>query len=272
MVSENHVRGWITSLPKIGRITFDSRELKTHFPHMPQKSLDSVIYRLKKCNRIYSARHGFYVIVPDEYALRGFVPPIEYIDHLMKSLDRGYYVALLSAAAIYGSAHQQPQVLHVITDSNQLKSHIKNETSIQFFAKKHISRKYLTEKAIGRDKIILSSPELTSLDLVLYESRIGGLERVAEVLEELSETIDYSRTDTDFWRSFPTTVIQRIGYLWDVIIANSEHSEVVMRKANEAGVIFRKTKLIPGIVENDEVEFDKRWKIGVNESLEVDLW
>jgi predicted transcriptional regulator of viral defense system len=98
------------------------------------------------------------------------------------------------------------------------------------------------------------------------------LERVAEVLAELSETIDYSKADAEFWRSFPSPVIQRIGYLWDVIIANSEHSEAVMRKANEAGVIFRKTKLVPGIAENDEVEFDKRWKINVNESLDVDLW
>ncbi|MDR1833016.1 MAG: type IV toxin-antitoxin system AbiEi family antitoxin, partial [Fusobacteriaceae bacterium] len=205
----NNVRDWITSLPKKGRIAFDLQELKSHFLHMPQKTIDSVIYRLKKNNRLYSARQGFYVIIPDEYALRGFVPPIEYIDRLMNSLGRTYYVALLSAAAIYGSAHQQPQVLQVIADSNQLKSRIKNESSIRFFAKHNIPAKYIVEKAAGRDKICISTPEFTSLDLVLYEDRIGGLERVAEVLAELSETIDYSKADAEFWRSFPSPVIQR---------------------------------------------------------------
>ncbi|KAA6343689.1 hypothetical protein EZS27_008633 [termite gut metagenome] len=34
--------------------------------------------------------------------------PYLFIDNLMKSLDKPYYVSLSSAAALYGAVHQQP--------------------------------------------------------------------------------------------------------------------------------------------------------------------
>jgi predicted transcriptional regulator of viral defense system len=97
------------------------------------------------------------------------------------------------------------------------------------------------------------------------------LERVAEVLAELSETIDYSKADAEFWRSFPSPVIQRIGHLWDAVIHDAENGDIIMRKAKEAGITFRKSKLIPGIEGNDSDVFDQRWKIVVNETLDVSV-
>lgn len=47
---------------------------------------------------IMSPLRGFYVIVPDEYVLRGAVPQSFYLDDMMLHLGRKYYVALLSAA------------------------------------------------------------------------------------------------------------------------------------------------------------------------------
>jgi predicted transcriptional regulator of viral defense system len=60
---------------------------------------------------------GFYVIIPPDYSKQGIIPPYLYIDDLMKSLDTPCYVGLLSAAALYGAAHQQPTVYTVITQS-----------------------------------------------------------------------------------------------------------------------------------------------------------
>jgi hypothetical protein len=45
------------------------------------------------------------------------LPPYLFIDDLMKSLDKPYYVGLLSAAALYGTAHQQPMGYTVISQS-----------------------------------------------------------------------------------------------------------------------------------------------------------
>jgi len=68
-------------------------------------------------DEIAQIRQGFYVIIPPEYSKQGIIPPYLYIDDLMKSLDKPYYVGLLSAAALYGAAHQQPTGYTVITQS-----------------------------------------------------------------------------------------------------------------------------------------------------------
>ncbi len=61
--------------------------------------------------------------------------------------------------------------------------------------------------------ITVSSPALTALHLVAYQRRVGGLSRVATVLDELSEGID----GVDLAREaskYPTRVpVQHLGYL-----------------------------------------------------------
>ena len=103
--------------------------LKSIRSYKPDENTKSLIEK----GRVYSAWRGFYVIVPDEHALKGFVPPIEYIESLMAYTGHKYYVGLLSAAAIYGAGHQQPQILTVVTDSNDISS--KRNTSILFLLK-----------------------------------------------------------------------------------------------------------------------------------------
>ena len=64
----------------------------------------------------------------------------------------------------------------------------------------------------------MSSPELTAIDLIAYEKRIGGLNRVATVLEELSEKIDKTKLLNQAKDSFALSYIQRLGYLLDKIL------------------------------------------------------
>ena len=53
--------------------------------------------------RLVVPRRGFFVIVPLEYRQSAAPPPDWYIDALMKSCGRQYYVGLLSAAALHGA-------------------------------------------------------------------------------------------------------------------------------------------------------------------------
>jgi predicted transcriptional regulator of viral defense system len=163
MIDQNrNVRNWIEDLPKKGRLTFSMEEVQAMFSYMPKESLRSVISRLKKKERVRSVWRGFYVVVPDEYGLRGVVPPVEYIDYLMEHLGCEYYVGLLSAAAFQGAAHQQPQSLMVVTDSKDLKDSVKSDTAIKFVSKSSFqSPKYLYEKNSGWGKVVMSCPELT---------------------------------------------------------------------------------------------------------------
>ena len=177
------VRKWVDDLPKRGRITFSMDEAESRFSYMQKKAIRSSIYRLIKNGRIYSAWRGFYVIVTDDHALRGIVPPIEYIESLMAYTGHKYYVGLLSAAAIYGAGHHQPQVLTVVTDSNDIRC--KKNRNILFLTKADLSETILIEKRAGLGKVLLSSPELTAIDIIQYENRIGGLNRAVEILSEL---------------------------------------------------------------------------------------
>jgi predicted transcriptional regulator of viral defense system len=79
-------------------------------------------------------REGFYVIVPLEYASSGILPPEWFIDELMKFLRQPYYVGLLSAAAIHGAAHQQPQEFHVVIPEalRSIKEHLPENLEIRW--------------------------------------------------------------------------------------------------------------------------------------------
>jgi len=262
------VRKWIEDLPKRGKTTFSMDEAESRFSHMPKKAVRSSIYRLIEKGRVYSAWRGFYVIVPDEHALKGFVPPIEYIDSLMAYTVHKYYVGLLSAAAIYGAGHQQPQILTVVTDSNDIRSKWNN--SIRFFAKAAISESYLVEQNAGYGKVILSSPELTALDLIYYENRIGGLDRAVEIISEL--VLDFGKPGDDIWQEYHTPVIQRLGYILEDVLGFEESGADVYSRVQTVGINFRKTLLDPKTKPSGgSFHENNKWKIIVNCELDTEI-
>jgi predicted transcriptional regulator of viral defense system len=263
------VRKWIEDLPKIGRMTFSMAEAESNFSHMPKKAVRSSIYRLIEKGRVFSAWRGFYVIVPDEHALKGIVPPIEYIEALMAYTGHEYYVGTFSAAAIYGAGHQQPQILNVITNSNDIRS-IRNK-SILFLAKTSMPKPYLVEKNAGYGKVMISSPELTALDLICYENRIGGLGRAVGIISEME--LDFEKPGGDFWRMFQAPVIQRLGYIIENVLGREESGADIYSRAQAAGLNFRKTPLDPKskLSGDGEIGINNKWKIVANCELEAEL-
>ena len=261
------VRNWIEGLPKRGRISFSMVEAERRFSSLPKKAIRSSIYRLIEKGRVYSAWRGFYVIVPDEHALMGFVPPIEYIESLMAYTGHKYYVGLLSAAAIYGAGHQQPQILTVVSDSNDIRS--KRNSSILFIAKASVPESYLIEQNAGYGKVMLSSPELTAIDLICYENRIGGLNRAVDIISELN--LDFKKSGNDLWQMYKTPIIQRLGFILDNVLGLEEIGADVYSQVQAAGIHFRKAMLDP-ISKQPGGEFQEngKWKIIINCELEIE--
>ena len=72
----------------------------------------------------------FYVIVPLEYRAVGAPPVSWFIHDLMKAMELPYYVSLLSAAALHGASHQQPQTFQVMTDRS-LRSVLAGRTTLR---------------------------------------------------------------------------------------------------------------------------------------------
>lgn len=272
MEKGNKIRYWVDNLPKMGKNIFTQEDVARQFPSMSVPNTRNTLHRLVKKGVIQSVWHGFYVIIPPEYGLKGVVPPIEYIDQLMKYLNREYYIGLLSAAALQGAAHQQPQEFTLVTDSTNLRGKIKKGVKINFIAKKNIPAPYLKQMTTRNGYIQVSTAELTAMDLILYVKEIGGINRAATVLNELAEVINFENIGQDFFGYFNTAVIQRLGYILDEVLGYKEIGDTLYRKVKETGVKFRKypLKVVKKEAKQNDYDVSKKWKIIINEEIEID--
>ena len=121
------------------------------------------------------------------------LPPYLFIDDLMKSLNKPYYVALLSAAALYGAAHQQPMEYFVIAETPApLSINNKKIKSLIFLEKLMGTRRYSSETT-DAGYLNVSSPELTALDLVAYVDKIG-MNRTVTIFTRVSSRNENNNT------------------------------------------------------------------------------
>jgi predicted transcriptional regulator of viral defense system len=131
--SPKSIAEYVDDLQQKGRYTFTKAEARRAV-RVSDTVLKLSLWRLAKKRRIALIREGFYVIVPLEYASSGILPPEWFIDELMKFLRQPYYVGLLSAAAIHGAAHQQPQEFHVVIPEalRSIKEHLPENLEIRW--------------------------------------------------------------------------------------------------------------------------------------------
>lgn len=103
-----YLDSYIDELLSLGRYCFTRNELGERFD-VGDIAIRQCLQRLVRSGSVCPIRNGFYIIVPSEYRSRGMLPAEMFIDDFMQHLGRPYYVGLLSAAALHGAAHQQPQ-------------------------------------------------------------------------------------------------------------------------------------------------------------------
>ena len=200
---------WVDTLQASGRYTF-TREEAERAAESSAVAVAAVLRRLRKAGRIVSPRRGFHVIVPLEYRATGSPPALWFIDDLMRHLRRPYYVGLLSAAAMYGAAHQAPQVFQVVTD---LPTRPVEVGRVRIgFVQGRVGQTATEKVNTPTGTVLLSTPEGTAFDLVRHAQACGGLDNVATVLRELSERLTGERL-VNAALGIEVTVVQRTGYL-----------------------------------------------------------
>jgi predicted transcriptional regulator of viral defense system len=271
MQAYNKVKDWVDDLPKRGKVTFSQEEVINQFPQLSLTAIRSSLYRCIEKNKIQSVWHGFFAIVLAEYGIRGIVPPIEYIDQLMKYLGKDYYIALLNAAELYGAAHHAPQDFFVMSNTTNLRNKIKKDVKINFVAKKNISQKHLTQITTNNGSVNVSSPELTAYDLICYMKNIGGINRAATIINDLAGKIRFTNVNKEFLLSFAPAVTQRLGYIFEEL-GFEELADKLYRKAEIAGLKYRKIPLVIVDKTKDLSKYpvSKRWKLIINEQLDID--
>ena len=222
--------------------------------------------RLVKKGRIISPRRGFYVIVPTEYKVAGAPPATWFIDELMKFHKAPYYVGLLSAAALHGAAHQQPQEFQIIT-SIPLRPIRVGREKIRFFTKKQTAHTPIEKKKGATGFFPISTPEATAFDLLRYSSSVGYLGNVATVLNELKAMISSVHLLEIAKAEGEVAYAQRLGFLLDYLGASALTGQLYKWVKRHAPL---SVPLVPTRKLTGHPRKDLKWAILINEKVEVD--
>jgi len=263
-----YTRDYLTWLQSRGRYTFS---LQTALEQTGKNygALKRDLDRLKEKGVLVSIRKSFYVIVPPEYKSFGILPVVQFIDPLMKYLDKRYYVGLLSAAQLHGAAHQQPQEFFVITELPSLRDIFKNGIKINFSVKRNWSESGIIERKTDTGYVKLSSPELTAIDLLVYFNRIGSINRIATVLTELVEEFKQSSLKKILHMDHPLAVLQRLGYILEIVLGQPVYSEIIYDRLRKSRYSY--IPLHPEVLKQEQFPRNKRWKIIENIVIEPDI-
>lgn len=262
--SNLRLSAFVETLQGRGRYTFDREEGLQETGSTPE-ALEAAVRRLAAKGRLVVPRRGFYVIVPAEYRSAGAPPPDWFIADLMRFEGKPYYVGLLSAAALHGAAHQQPQEFQVVTDG-PLRSAKAGQVRIRFFTKATAGSTPVVDVKTQTGSMRVSTAEATALDLVRYAKRAGHLGNVATVLSELAEKIDARRLLALARKDVEIAHVQRLGHLLDAVGAASVARPMAAWLSEQRP---RRVLLRPGS-QRPIREEDPRWRVRVNEQVEID--
>ena len=251
-----------------GQYSFTADDLRKRFD-LSDEALKKSLQRLKREKKVAMVRNGFYVIVPPEYRVKGIIPTSFYVNDLMRFLNRDYYVGLLNAAALHGAAHQQPQSFTIITRGPSLRKIQNERAEIHFLINKSWNQVGIEKKKVSTGFINVSSPELTALDLINFHDAVGGFDRIATVLEELSEKIFAEKLIGSAKQYGKVVVIQRLGYLLEHILEKVELSNSLYEYLNT--LEFYPCLLSPQKTKPDRMATGNRWKIVPNTPIETDI-
>lgn len=229
------------------------------------EALKKAVQRLVAKRRLAVPRRGFFIIVPMEYREAGASPPAWFIDDLMKFCGQPYYVGLLSAAALHGAAHHQPQEFQVVTNK-QLRPTTAGRARLRFFRKRHLESVPTMEVKTETGTMRVSTPEATALDLLRYLEGSGHLGNVATVLAELAEKMEGQRLVEVAKVGGEVANGQRLGHLLDQVGARE------LGAALAAWVAERRPRFVP--LRSDRparrAAKDARWRVLVNERVEAE--
>lgn len=229
-----------------------------------ESSIHLSVNRLIKKGKVVRVIRGLYLIVPPQYSHQGAPPPDWFIDDLMEFLGLPYYVGLLTAAGLFGAAHQQPGEFQVLT-CKQLRSIKVGRSMIKFYFKKELTGALWQKIKSETGYFHVSRPEVTAFDLLKYPLAAGYIHNTATVLMELSERINPEEL-VRVAGFFELPVVQRGGYLLDRF-GEKEVAGLLRDWLSLQNV--RKVPLRPGQPLKGH-KIDPNWHVIINEKVEVD--
>ena len=270
MKKKQSIEKWVEYQLSLGKYGFSLGTLREEFPERSATALKFSLKRLSDKKKILSIYKGYYLIIPPQYAGKGILPPVLFVDDLMDYLQRPYYLGLLTAAAFHGAAHQRPQETFVMTVLPPLRTTMKKGIRIHYISIRRIPEELLEKRKTETGYINISNPALTATDLIQFEKRAGGLMRVTTVLDELAETLAPASFNRTLLRHAPVKTLQRLGYLLEFICQKKELADTLFKEMMELNLRLYRTPL-KASGKTKGFSSRNRWKVIVNTEIETDL-
>jgi predicted transcriptional regulator of viral defense system len=258
------MNNFIEDLQSRGIYTFNKSQARKYLK-IKEDALSKQLVRYAVKKKILRIKKDFYIILPVEYKNSGILPPFWFIDDLMNHFNISYYVALVSAAANHGAAHQQPQKFQVMVNKSVRDINTKG-LHMQFVLKNKIIEKHIADKKTETGYMKISDPNLTVFDMLKYVKKSGGLSNVATIISELlpeiniDEIIDIAKNEQG------EVYMRRLGYMLESVINEKDLSDELYSKLKQSNYfsLLDPSKSIKGS------EYNKRWQIYINSKIEVD--
>jgi predicted transcriptional regulator of viral defense system len=234
----------------------------------PEITLRKELQRLIKKNLIQNLRKGFYVIIPAKYQNVSKIPIQLYVETLFSSIQKDYYLGLYSAAALHGASHQQIQKDYIIHKPSAMRDIDKGNFSIKFFQTTNWPKKNIVQKKSDAGLFNVSSPALTLADFLHFQNKLGGINRMLAIIEELSETIHLNDIiELISWYPHVNT-FQRMGFLLEQFEVDDKILNAIQKHLDTQKVY---SMLLSPIKNEKAGSANNRWKIDINITLENDL-
>lgn len=160
-------------------------ELTGRVPGSPASQL--ALQRLSKAGLVVLAQKkpARWLIVPAEQAHYG-APPVDWwLDDFLRDQEPNYYVALLSAARHWGSAHYALQTTQVMVSRPRRPVQV-GKLKVEFITKRALDTTPVSRERTRAAHLRVSTREATVLDLIRHQEVIGGLEAITRVAKDLA--------------------------------------------------------------------------------------
>jgi len=212
-----------------------------------------------------SPRQPFFLIVGPEHRSMGAPPATWWLQDYFNWLGRPYYLALQSAASVFGSNPQALQVMQVMTD-RPCRTIKAGRIQVRFFVKRGIERTPTQQLAQAAAPLCISTPEATAFDLVRYSISIGGIERAAETIRPLLPGLRARELNRVLTAENETAVAQRLGF----VIQAAREKKLAQVIYDWLPKKLTKVPLSPLKGERKNVPLIERWQV-LNNSGELKL-
>ncbi len=219
--------------------------------------------RLRDAGLLFSPARGFWVVIPPEFRAWRVVPAERFIDAMMATTERTYYVALLSAAAMHGASHQAPQVFQVMCDPLLADRDIER-VRLRFFSGAHVAGAPTVQRNVATGRIRVATPELTVVDLLALPGAGGGLDNVATILREIG--VLEGRALAEVARARGRSLVRRVGWMVERF---GECADLQLLRWAAEPDRGEPVLLSPGAPRRGAT--DPRWGVRVNTDVEPDL-